>query len=158
MQKFLVSTLAAIALTVAFTTNAEPVATARIPEKVSSNILKRHPKAQNMQAAYETHFGQKLLEVRFKDESGLEIMELFDGKDHLYTNKVLVENLTDIFPPVIASLKQAFPEHSVQKAELIANPNGAGEEYEVYLTANGGNWKVLLNEHGEIQSKQPISN
>ncbi|WAR45912.1 hypothetical protein [Methylomonas rapida] len=157
MQKFLASTLGVIALTVAFTTHAEPSATANIPEKVSSNILKRHPQAQGLQASYETHFGQKLLEVRFKDESGQEVMELFNDKDHLFTNEVTVENHNDIFPPVIATLKKEFPGYSIQKAELIANPNGTGEEYEIYLTADGKNWKVFLNGHGAIQSKQQLT-
>lgn len=158
MHKPLSAVLIILGTTFTGFAHAEPAtAGVAIPANVISNILKRHPQAQDLQASHETHFGQKLLEVRFKDDKGQELMELFNAKDHLYTNEVLVEDLHDLFPPVLASLKQAFPEHTLQKAELIANPNGGGEEYEVYLTAGGQNWKVFLDGHGTIQSKESLN-
>lgn len=157
MGKFLASTLGIVAFSVAFTANAESKQSVSIPDKVSSNILKRHPKAQDLLATHETHFGQKLLEVSFKDETGQEILELFTGTGHLFANELKVEDLSEISPPVVATLKKEFPNYSVQKAELIVNPNRAGEEYDIYLSSEGKNWKVSLTDQGVIQDKQQVN-
>ncbi|QPK63693.1 hypothetical protein IVG45_01560 [Methylomonas sp. LL1] len=157
MLQLFASSLGFFALSLALAVNAEPGPSVSIPEKVSSNILKRHPKAQDMLATQETHFGQKLLEVSFKDETGQEILELFTAKGHLFTNEIKIEDLSEITPPVIASLKQEFPNYELQRAELIVNPNSVGEEYEIYLASAGKNWKVAIKDNGTILDKQQLN-
>jgi len=150
MRFVLVSILSFLTTSIPFAVNADSGQTVTIPNKVSSNILKRHPKAQDLQAATEIHFGQTLLQVSFKDETGEEILELFNAKGHFYGNVLKVEDLSDILPPVVQSLKKAFPQHEIQRVELIVNPNSAGEEYEIYLHSGDSNWRIATNDQGEI--------
>ena len=83
-------------------------------------------------------------------------MELFTSHGHLFTNEVQIEDLTEIFPTVIAALKKEFPQYEIKRAELIANPNTIGEEYEIYLHADGTDWKVSVTDQGIFQDKQII--
>ncbi len=146
--------LSLISLTSAAQADAgKPVA---IPDKVSQNILKRHPKAQEMQASHESHFGKQLLEVSFKDEAGQPVLELFTEQGHLFTNEVIIEDFNEIYPQVVAALKAAFPKYELKRAEMIGNPNGVGQEYEIYLNADGVDWKLSVSGHGVIQDKQQI--
>ncbi|MGD0958707.1 MAG: hypothetical protein ABSB19_02740 [Methylomonas sp.] len=127
-----------------------------IPEKVKADILKRHPKAIDMQASHEIHFKRHLLEVSFKEEGNNDpILELFREDGHLFTNELLVEDLSLGEAPaaVKTALEENFAGYRVDKAEMIANPNGAGEEYEIYLQASNVNWKVSVTEKGEILEK-----
>jgi hypothetical protein len=139
-----------------FTANAETNKPISIPQKVTQNILKRHPNAQDMHASQENHFGKQLLEVSFKDEAGQPVLELFNQQGHLYTNEIIIEDLSEIYPQVIAALKAAFPKHEIKRAEMIGNPNGVGQEYEIYLNADGIDWKISVTGHGVIQDKQQI--
>lgn len=157
MRKFLAITLGFMVYSTVFAASAEPSQSVSIPEKVSKNILKRYPKAQDMHAANETHFGQKLLEVSFKDEEGQEVLELFTAKGHLFSNEIKVEDLVNILPPIIATLKKEFPGHELQRVELIVNPNGFGEEYEVYLRAADVNWRIAMTDQGVIQDKLKLN-
>ena len=154
MRKFILSNLAIATFLIAFAAKAEPGQSVSIPEKVSSNIYKRHPHAQELQARPENHFGVQLLEVSFKDETGQEFLELFTEKGHLFTNEVLLQSLGEISLPVVNTLKNEFPNYTLQKVQLIANPNGVGEEYEIYLNAGGTNWRVSINDLGTIEDKQ----
>ena len=156
MHKFLISSLTSSVLLLTFNVNAEPGfgQSVNIPANISSNILKRHPTAQELQGIPETHFGQRLLEVSFKVETGESIMELFTESGHLFTNEVQVESIDAISQAAIHTLKTEFPGFTLQKAELIGNPNGVGEEYEIYLTAKGIRWRVSINDLGTIVDKQ----
>jgi hypothetical protein len=153
MRKFLTSTLGIAVLAMVFSAKAEPIRPISIPEKISADILKRHPKAQELQASHETHFGVELLEVTFK-ESNTPILELFTSNGHLFVNELLLEDLSEVSPAVTEALKQHFPKYELKKAELITNPNGIGEEYEIYLVADGANWKVSINDKGGIEGKE----
>lgn len=157
MRQFLISACTVIAFSFAVAANADGTPSASIPEKVSQNILKRHPAAHDMQAGHESHFGQQLLEVGYKDETGQQIIELFTASGHLLTNELLIEDFNEIYPQVIAVLKKEFPQHALKRAELIGNPNGVGEEYEIYLTANGSDWKVSITGDGTLLDKQPAT-
>lgn len=156
MRPFLLSSFAVIAFSFASAGRADtqPVT---IPEKVSQNILKRHPSAYDLRASHETHFGRQLLEVGYKDESGQTNLELFTSLGHLLTNELLIEDFHEIYPQVIAVLNREFPQHQIKRAELIGNPNGVGEEYEIYLHADGTDWKVAVTGDGEILDKQPVT-
>lgn len=155
MKKLSPSLFGAGILVLAFSIQAETIHTASIPEAVSQNIMKRHPAAQDLQGSHETHFGEKLLEVRYRDATGQTIMELFTSHGHLFTNEVVIEDFDEIDPAATETLKREFLRYQITKAELIGNPNGSGEEYEIYLTAEGTDWKVSMTEHGVILDKQP---
>lgn len=156
MRPFLLSSFAVIAVSFASLAHADsqPVT---IPEKVSQNIMKRHPSAYDLQAHHETHFGRQLLEVGYKDESGQTIQELFTSQGQLLTNELVIEDFHEIYPQVIAVLKREFPQHELKKAELIGNPNGVGEEYEIYLHAGGADWRMSVTGDGEITDKQQLT-
>jgi len=125
-----------------------------IPEKVKADILKRHPKAQDFQASYENHYKRKLLEVSFKEEgSDEQILELFRDDGDLFTRELLLDDLSEAAPEVKQALQNNFPGFTLKRAEMIANPNGVGEEYEIYLVSGGANWRVSVTEKGEIEEK-----
>jgi hypothetical protein len=115
MHKFLISSLTGAAIFLSFNINAEPSQSVSIPAKVSANILKRHPTAQEMHGSPETHFGQKLLEVSFKVDTGEMLMELFTENGHLFTNEILVESYDGISQAAIGTLKTEFPNFTLQK-------------------------------------------
>lgn len=156
MRTFLASIISLGLISLAPAAHADSVKPIAIPEKVSQNILKRHPKAQEFQASHESHFGKQLLEVSFKDEAGQPVLELFNQQGHLFTNEVIIEDFNEIYPQVVDALKQAFPKYQLKRAEMIGNPNGVGQEYEIYLNADGVDWKVSVSGQGVIQEKQQI--
>jgi hypothetical protein len=153
MHTSLASPLGIGLLLMALTVRAEITDPDDIPQKVTQNIFKRHPAASDLHASHEIHFGQHLLEVGYKNQSGQTIQELFTEQGHLFTNELLIEDLAEIYPAVLAALNREFPQHRINKAELIGNPNGIGEEYDIYLTANGTDWKVSISDQGLIQDK-----
>jgi len=156
MRKSVASSVVATLLMAATPIQAETDLSNSIPEKVQANILKRHPGAHDMLATKETHFGQDLLEVTFKDENDQEILELFTTKGHIFTSELKVVGLSGLSTAAIETLKQEFPNHTLQKTELVVNPNGVGEEYELYLHADGYDWKVCINDKGELKEKQQL--
>jgi hypothetical protein len=154
MRKFITLTIGISVLAIAFSANAEPTTSVSIPAKVTEDILKRHPKAHELQASHEKHFGFELLEVSFKEENNEQYLELFTHNGHLFSNELLIENLGEVSPEAIEALNQHFPKFDLTKAELVTNPNGAGEEYEIYIVADGANWKVSINDKGVVEGKE----
>lgn len=153
MRKSFLPLLSLIVFSLTFTVNAESVKPGDIPEKVVASIMKRHPKAQDLQASHEQHFGKKLLEISFKDENNQPVLELFTPEGHLFTSELAIESLNELSPLVIEALNRDFPHYSIRKAEMVGNPNGVGEEYEVYISADNINWKVSIDDHGKIIQK-----
>jgi len=154
MRDLITTTLGTLLLSaVAFTVNAEQSTDVGIPEKVKADIIKRHPTAHDLQASHEVHFGRDLLEVAFKEEGKGSKLELFKADGNLFTDELPLDNLSEAPPVVKETLVKDFPGYELKKAELIVNPNGAGEEYEIYLIAGGVNWKVSINEKGNIEGK-----
>ncbi|MGZ5577309.1 MAG: hypothetical protein ACXWEV_10540 [Methylobacter sp.] len=153
MRKFITSTIGISVLAMAFSAKSEPTKAVSVPEKITENILKRHPKAHDLQASHEKHFGVELLEVSFKEENNEPYLELFTHNGHLFANELLIDDLGEVSPAAIEALKQHFPKYELKKTELVANPNGAGEEYEIYLLADGANWKLSINDKGSVEGK-----
>jgi hypothetical protein len=154
MRKSVTITLASLLLSaVTFTVNGQQSADVSIPEKVKADIAKRHPNAHDLQASHEIHFGRHLLEVSFRKDDNEQMQELFETDGSFFTNELLLENLFEAPPAVKESLEKNFPGYTLNKAELIANPNGVGEEYEIYLTVKTVNWKISINEKGNIEGK-----
>lgn len=155
MRRLVFTTLGCLLMSgFAVSAYAQQPAPVNIPEKVKANILKRYPKATDLQASHEIHFKRKLLEVSFKDEGAeAPILELYREDGHLFTNEMQLDDLSEAPSAVKAALDKEFPGYTLKKSEMIANPNGIGEEYEIYLLAGGVNWKVSITETGNIEGK-----
>lgn len=125
-----------------------------IPDKVRTSILKRHPQAQDFQLSHESHFGQQLMEVSFKDADNQLIHELFRSNGALFTNELLLESTQEIPPVVSKALNDQFPGYRLDKGELVVNPNGIGEEYELYIIVAGDRLKVAINDKGIVTAKE----
>jgi len=134
------------------TVNAWADSSPAIPNKVKEHILKRHPQATDLQAREETHFGNKLLNVSYKDNEELN-MELFRANGTLYSNVLLVEDPTPLPPAVFKALKTEFADYQFKKAEMVVNPNGVGEEYAMFVVVNGVNWVISINDKGQVLGK-----
>lgn len=153
-RSVITATLSSVILSLfAATANAELLT---VPDKVRASILKRHPTAQELQTnGYETHFGQKLLEVTFVEEgSTTPIIELYRSSGHLFAAEVAVADLNAVPSDVRDAISKAFPDSQMKKAEMMVNPNGAGEEHEILLLTGGDMWRVIVNHKSEIISKE----
>ncbi len=127
---------------------------AAVSDKVRASVLKRHPQATDMLGTMETHFGQQLLEVSFKDAEGQVLHELFRSNGALFTGELVLDNPQQVPPMVTDAVKANFPDARIEKAELVVNPNGVGEEYELIVNASSGKWRVAVNDKGAITSKE----
>jgi hypothetical protein len=158
MRRILSSTLLILLLPACLSTAmAESTAAVSIPDKVKANILKRHPKAVDLQASHEIHYKRKLLEVSFKEEgSDTTILELYREDGNLFTTEEAIYDLTLAPAAVKDSLQKNFPGYQLKKAELIVNPNGVGEEFEVHITAAGSSWKISITDKGVIEQKDAL--
>lgn len=123
-----------------------------IPDKVRQHLLKRHPQATDLQASEESHFGTPLLKISYKDDEQVN-MELFKSSGALFTNVMPIEDPTPLSQELLKTLKTQFSDYQFKKGEMVANPNGVGEEYTLYLVANGLNWRILINEKGQLLDK-----
>lgn len=150
----LVAPLIVAALTL-WTTNTSATETTTVPDKVRANILKRYPQAEELQATgRETHFKNPLLAVSFKTTEGDTKMELFRGNGALFTNKMALEAPNEGLPPDLRkAVSEQLPGGQIRKAELIVNPNGVGEEYEIHVDVGGTLWHVAGTDTGEITEK-----
>ncbi len=155
MRQFATASLTTVLfLAVASISFAEQLVSVDIPDNVKTEVLRRHPKAQNLEAINVFHFGQDLLEVTFKEEGSTEMLvELFKTNGKFFTNELLIDDLNAISSTAKESLAKNFAGYKLIKAELITNPNGVGEEYEIDLVVGGENWKVSINEKGDILEK-----
>lgn len=154
MRTLLISLLATAAFYGSLSTaQAQETDSVTIPDKVRANILKRHPQAQDLKATHETHFGQQVLEVSFKDVEDEIKHELFRTDGALFANEILLANGLEISPDVTKVLADNFPGYKLHKAELVINPNGVGEEYELFIEVGGSKWKVAVNDKGQITDK-----
>ncbi|MCQ8119453.1 hypothetical protein [Methylomonas rosea] len=154
MRTLLLSLLATTAFYGSLSTaQAQETGNVAVPDKVRANILKRHPQAQDLKATHETHFGQQVLEVSFKDVEDETKHELFRTDGALFANEILLANGLEISPDVTKVLADNFPGYKLHKAELVINPNGVGEEYELFIEVGGSKWKVAVNDKGQITDK-----
>lgn len=123
-----------------------------IPAKIRDHVLKRHPAAVDLQASEETHFGTKLLKVSYKEGEDSNI-ELFRSNGTLFSNVLPVEDPTPLPPELIKTLKSQLADYQFKKAELVVNPNSVGEEYTLFVVANNENWRLLINDKGQLLDK-----
>lgn len=123
-----------------------------IPAKAREHILKHHPQASDFQASDEKHFGHPLIKVAYKDGEETNL-ELFNSNGTLFSNILIIEDLTPVSSDIMKALKSQFTEYQFKKAELTVNPNDTGEEYRFFLTVNGANWQVTINDKGQVLDK-----
>lgn len=135
------------------TAQAEAAEGVAVPDKARASIMKRHPQAQDLQASRESHFGQELLEVRFKNAEDEVQHELFRTNGAFFSKELTHSHGYGISPEASKALTEAFPDNRIEKSEVVVNPNGAGEEYELYLVTPGGKWKVAIDDKGRISAK-----
>lgn len=133
---------------------AEPVAI-DVPAMVKENIFKRHPKAVGLEASPENHFGKDMIGVQFKEEDVL-YNELFRLNGKFFINKLIINEEEDVPSDILESLKKEFPEYEFKKAALSVNPDGIGQEYDLYIISKGGKWKVVIDGQGKMISKEQV--
>jgi len=123
-----------------------------IPEKVISQLMKRHPKAEEIQGEQKVHFAQSLYKVSFKDGED-KLIELYRPDGHFFAGSEKIESIYLMVPGSEQNLKAAFNDYEVKESTLVVNPNGAGEEYDLLITSGGKNWSVIVDGKGNVIKK-----
>jgi len=128
----------------------------QLPEKITSHFAKKHPKAVDLVISEKKHFGQGLYEISFKEDKE-EVSVFYRKNGHFYVSaeKIYAFN---IIPSVVTNgLKAAFPDYKITAAQLVINPNAAGEEYELMISSAGSMWAVSLDGKGTIIGKEKLA-
>ncbi len=132
---------------------AKQIAKEQLPAKISAHFLKKHPNAVDWIVTEQKHFGQALYEISFK-ENKEDNAVFYRTNGHFYVNAEKIYSF-NIIPGVVTNgLKAAFPDYKITAAQLVINPNAAGEEYEITITSLGVSWDVSLDGKGNIISKE----
>jgi len=124
-----------------------------IPSKIKDKLLKLHPQATELRAEPAKHFNNDLIKVSYKDNDEVS-MALFRANGSLYSNILLVEDPTPFPEALLKAVKNEFAHYEFKKAELVVNPNGIGEEYDLFLVADGVNWLLSVDDKGRILGKR----
>ncbi len=132
---------------------AEVMSKEAIPEKIMQHLNKKHPKATEITAETTKHFGQDVIEVRFKEdgETALGIYRS-NGNFHVAATKIAADDM--MFTSSKENLAKEFPQYSIKEAFMIVNPSGVGEEFEVILEAAGKQWNVSIDKTGNIEKQE----
>ena len=138
--------------------HSEALAKEAIPEKVMEQVYKKHPNAIDITAEQTKHFNQDLYEIKFKDgEESLIKFYRTNGQFFVDGVKIDTSENTNMLPPSgNDNLKSAFTQYDIIDALLIVNPNGAGEEYDLIISAEGQNWRVSMDKEGKLVAKDRI--
>jgi len=145
-----------IALAIVSTSlHSEPVAKEAIPAKIMDQVYKKHPNAADIAAEQIKHFNQDLYEITFKDgEENLIKFYRPNGQFFVDGVKIDTSENTNMLPPAgNDNLKSAFSKYEIADALLIVNPNGAGEEYDLIVNAEGQSWRVSMDKDGKLVTK-----
>lgn len=155
------STFSCVALTVfSVSVFADTVLTKeQIPEKVMATFSKKYPNAINITAERKTHFKQELYLIGFKEgkENDEKQVIYYRVDGHLYVNGNEIDTSkasVEIPSAGYESLKAAFGDYDIKEAISIVNPNAAGEEHDLVISAGGKIWHVSLDRDGKIASKE----
>jgi hypothetical protein len=128
----------------------------QLPEKITSHFIKKHPKAVDWVISEKKHFGQALYEINFKEDKE-EVSVFYRKNGHFYVSAEKIYAFNIIPSIVINSLKAAFPDYKITAAQLVINPNAAGEEYEVTISSAGSMWTVSLDAKGNLIEKEKLA-
>lgn len=147
----------------------------QLPPKLLEHFNKKHPKTTNLVISEEKHFGQTLYELSFTEELAIKVPDekgnklksqmaheeaavFYRTNGHFFVSAEKIAAFNVIPGVVVDGLKAAFPDYKITAAQLIPNPNGVGEEYEIAITAQGGQtWHVSIDRKGTIISKENIT-
>lgn len=175
MKKYLIT---AIILAVSsVSVQAKQLTKEQLPEKIRTHFAKKHPKVTNLVITEEKHFGQALYELDFVEELTIKVPDEKDAKGeklkpqvvqektavfyrtngHFFINAEKIEAFNIIPGVVVNALKAAFPDYKITAAELVPNPNGPFEEFEVVINAASGTWRVSIDGKGTIITKENVS-
>ena len=152
MYKYFIKLSFVVLSIISMTATAAVINKEEIPEKIIAQLYKRHPKAEAITAEKKVHFAQDLYEVSFKDAEEKKI-ELFRPDGHFYAKGEIVESIFLMVPGAEQNIKAAFSDFQVKESVLIANPNSAGEEYDLLITSGGKTWSIIVDGNGNIVKK-----
>ncbi|PPD03969.1 MAG: hypothetical protein CTY29_07550 [Methylobacter sp.] len=133
--------------------HAEMLSKQALPEKVSAQLMQRHPNAIDISAELKTHFKQDLYEITFK-ENDAEHTELYRTDGHFFTNAEKMASVGEMATTVGENLTAEFGQYFIDQSYLVVNPNGAGEEYDLVVNAGGTIWHVTIDRNGGIARKE----
>lgn len=130
-----------------------------IPEKILTTFNKKHPTAINVTAEAKTHFGQELYLIAFKEakEADERSIAYYRVNGNFYVNGDEIDTAktsVEMPPASYENLKAAFNDYDIKEAILVVNPNGAGEEYDLVVSASGKLWHISLDRTGKITKKE----
>jgi hypothetical protein len=136
--------------------HSEPLAQEAVPEKIMDQVYKKHPNAADIAAEQIKHFNQDLYVIKFKDgEENLIKFYRLNGQFFVDGVKIDTSENTNMLPPAgNDNLKSAFNKYDIADALLIVNPNGAGEEYDLIVNAEGQSWRVSMDKDGKLVTKE----
>ncbi|MGZ8918960.1 MAG: hypothetical protein ACXW0T_12130 [Methylobacter sp.] len=129
--------------------NAEIITKENIPEKIMTEVYKRHPDALKITAEQKKHFGQELYEIYIKEGEN-NLIELYRPTGHFYVSGQKIEGFKMLPSEVEDNLKAAFTTYEIKEAILIPNPNGSGEEYDLLVNSSGNTYSVSVDGKGNI--------
>lgn len=172
MKKLLCAALILTASSVSV--QAKQLTKEQLPAKATAHFNKKHPKVTNLVITEKKHFGQDLYELDFieeltikvPDEKGAKLKDqvakeetavFYRTNGHFFVNAEKIYAFNIIPGVVLNGLKAAFPDYKITAAQLIVNPNGPGEEYEVVITSQGNPWHVSIDSKGVIISKENMA-
>lgn len=153
MNKLLFSVLSAVSFVIASDQlQASESVKIELPQAVKDGVYKRHPNAVDLVGYSEKHFGKELIDVKFNEETVF-YDELFRLNGKFFVNKLMMLQAQDVPLDVIDVLKKEFPVYEFKQAASTVNPNGIGQDYELYISAEGKDWRVVINNQSELVSK-----
>lgn len=149
----------------------------QLPAKAIAHFNTKHPKITHLVITEQKHFGQALYELSFNEELTIKVPDEKDVKGEKLKTQISKEDVSifyrvnghffinaekiyafNIIPGVVINgLKADFPDYKITAAQLIPNPNGAGEEYEITITSQGSSWLVSIDSKGAVISKENMS-
>jgi len=148
------------------TVNADLINKQDVPEKVFNYIYDKYPQAKDVTVEEKTHFGQPLYEVKLTstqyDQNNQAYQakksELFKLDGHFFTNafEVAHNSYTIITGVAEKKLQVQYPDYKILAMKIVSNPNGVGDEYEIYLKALGKTLDVSITDQGEIISENRL--
>lgn len=153
MRQFFLSSLLTATAFVSFSVHAELLGKENLPAPVVEQLYKKHPNAADITALPKKHFNQDLYQIHFKDGEE-SLIEYYRKNGHFFVSAPVIDPSGLLPPGTLDNLKAAFPNHEVKEALQVANPNGAGEEYDFTLDVAGSHWSVSVDGEGKIVGKE----
>jgi hypothetical protein len=138
---------------------AKPVNKSELPDKIIRYLDKKYPAAKQLDLSEKKHFDQTFLELTFQhpvDPKHTEtLIKLFKPSGVFFTNVIAVDkNAFRLLPDATSkALEARYPNHKILEMNLIANPNKAGEEYEMVILVDKDIFHVSMDDQGKLISE-----